>query len=159
MKRKTLLIVSAVLIALVGGLAVQGMAFSGPGNGPHWKTHGPKGLQANRLELMALVLDLNQAQKAQVKNILTAERTAMKPWFKQMWESRRALRQATANGAFDEAKVRALASKVAQAGTELMVSKARVRNQIYALLTPQQKALAEKLEPLLEHPMGHHRHL
>ncbi len=158
MNRKKLLIVSAVLLAMLGGLAAQGMAFSGPGGGPHWKGHGPRAMQGNRLQIMAIVLDLSQAQQAKVKEIAAAERTAMKPWTKQLWENRRDLRSATANGAFDEAQVRKLATKIAQARTELIVSRHRMRSKIFAVLTPKQKALAEKLEPLLKHRRGHRRY-
>jgi Spy/CpxP family protein refolding chaperone len=81
----------------------------------------------------------------------------MRPWQKQLFESRRELRSATFKGRFDEAKVRSLASKMSQARTELIVSRDRVRSKIYALLTPKQKVLADKLQRLFHHRRNFHR--
>lgn len=46
---------------------------------------------------------------------------------------------------FDGAAVRALATRQNAARVELIVSRARVKSQIYALLTPEQRELAQKI--------------
>ena len=48
---------------------------------------------------------------------------------------------------FDEAAIRSFAAKQAQAEVDLTVSKARLRSQVNALLTPEQRVLAEKFPP------------
>ncbi len=105
-------------------------------------------------EAVADVLDLTQNQRTEIKGIVKNERQEMRPLLKQLRESRRDLKAAVFNGTFDEAKVRAIAAKQAQARTELVVSRARMANHIFALLTPAQQTLAKKLLPLLEPRKG-----
>jgi protein CpxP len=99
---------------------------------------------------MAEVLGLNDAQKEQISAVLKSGWEKNAPLRRQMAESRKQLIKATKTTAFDEAAVRAIATNIAQIKTEMIVSRARVQNQIYALLTPEQRDLAEKLHPLME---------
>ena len=64
--------------------------------------------------------------------------------------------QLETSGTFDEAKVRALAAQHTQTMTDLIVEKARVHNQIFQLLTPEQKAKATKLMQHHEQHMMNH---
>lgn len=117
-----------------------------------------KGLhRGQKLEMMADILGLSEEQKAEVESIMNAEREKTRPLRQQLRKERRKLREATAQGAFDENQVRALAASQAEARTELVVSRARVKSKIYAILTTEQQTLAEKLHPLLEGKRGHHR--
>jgi|GEM_PF-1040804 len=117
-----------------------------------------KGRQrGHRLEMMAVLLDLTDEQRTQIKEIVAAEREATKPLVRQLRESHRELRAATQGGVFDEAAVRSLAAGQAGTFTELIVAKARVKSKIFAVLTPEQKVKAEKIRPLWEGRSGHHR--
>ena len=95
---------------------------------------------------LAKELNLTDAQKTQVKTIMQAQRASMRPLMLQMAQNRQAMLTATASGAFDQAKVQALATQQAQIVSHLAVQKASVRSQIYnTVLTSEQKATADQL--------------
>lgn len=89
-------------------------------------------------------LDLTEDQKAKVKEILTASRTSLQPTFEALKANREKMETLTANGAFDEAKVTALANEQASLSAKLVVEKERAKSQVFAILTDEQKTkLAE----------------
>lgn len=95
---------------------------------------------------MAKELNLTDAQKAQIKTMMQAQRTTLRPLMQQMAQNRLAVLNATANGAFDQAKMQTLANQRAQIAAQLEVQKASMRSQIYnQVLTADQKAKAEQL--------------
>jgi Spy/CpxP family protein refolding chaperone len=70
----------------------------------------------------------------------------MRPLFQQMAQNRLAMLNATASGAFDQAKVQAIANQQAQIMAQLAVQRASLRTQIYnQVLTADQKAKADQL--------------
>lgn len=91
-------------------------------------------------------LDLTDAQQAQMKDILTKEKPTVQPLIQQLAQGHQQMSQLEQAGTFDETKVRALASQQTQTMTELMVQKARIKSELVALLTPEQKAKLAKLE-------------
>lgn len=171
MNRK-LILPLVLVVALTGGLAAgRAMALPTAGDAPvghaveHLQRHSDHPMQrrgdhhlqrrGERLALMASILDLTPAQKTQIRQIVKAERKTMRPWLEQIRHSRQQLRRATANGAFNEPRVRKLAASEEQARTELLVSRERVKSRIYALLTPAQQQLAKKLRRLMIEERGH----
>jgi len=110
-----------------------------------------------RLELMAEVLDLSEAQQKQIQEIIEQERAEMDGNRGKMRESREQMRALLENDTFDEAAVRSLAESEAKLKVDAFVMRAKVKNQIFQLLTSEQQDLAEKLEPLLHKPGKHHR--
>lgn len=108
-----------------------------------------------RIDRMAKKLNLTEAQKEQVVAILASEREKSEPLRQQLAENRKNLRNAIEAQPFDEAAVRTLAAKQNDTRVELVVSRARARSQIYALLSPEQRESARKLGPMGE---GWHRH-
>jgi len=84
-------------------------------------------------------LDLTDAQQAQVKAIVAKEKPAIQPLMLQMAQGHAQLRDLVINGAFDEAKVRELASRQSQTMTELTVQHARIASELVQVLTPEQK--------------------
>ena len=95
---------------------------------------------------MAKELNLTDAQKAQIKTMRQAQRTTLRPLMQQMAQNRLAMLNATANGAFDQAKVQALANQQAQIFAQLEVQKASFRSQVYnQVLTADQKAKADQM--------------
>ena len=98
------------------------------------------------MERMARELNLTDAQKAQIKSMRQAQKTTVRPLMQQMAQNRLAMLNATAGGAFDQAKVQALANQKAQIEAQLAVQKASFRSQIYnQVLTADQKAKADEL--------------
>ncbi len=95
---------------------------------------------------LAKALNLTDAQKAQIKAIMQAQRASTRPLMLQMAQNRQAMLTATASGAFDQAKVQALATQQAQIMSQLEVQRASVHSQIYnTVLTAEQKATADQL--------------
>lgn len=138
MKKKTKLLTAALVLIFVMSVAA---AWAGAaGQGP-W---GHGGFEHRMLGMMTDYLELTDAQQAQVKQIFASEKPTMMPLVQQLHQTRQQLRQLEQSSTFDEAKVRALASQQAQTMTELTVEKAKVANQIFNLLTPDQKAKAQK---------------
>jgi protein CpxP len=95
---------------------------------------------------VAKELNLTDAQKAQIKTMRQAQRATLRPLMQQMAQNRLATLNATANGAFDQAKMQTLANQRAQIMAQLEVQKASLHSQIYnQVLTADQKAKAEQL--------------
>jgi Spy/CpxP family protein refolding chaperone len=133
---KKSIILAAILMALAAGLAAtasaqhRGMGF-GRNNG--WM-----------LKHMAKQLNLTDAQQTQIKGIMADEKTKIKPMMQQLRQNQQA-EDANVNGSFDENQARTFANKQAQLMTDLIVEKERMRSQVYAVLTPEQRQKALQL--------------
>ena len=128
-------IIPAILLALAAGVATSALA-QRPGKG-----FGHHGWMLKR---MAKQLNLTDAQQTQIKGIMSAEREKMKPMMQQMRQNQQA-QEANINGTFDENQARAFAGKQAQIMTDLMVEKQRMRSEVFAVLTPEQRQKAQQL--------------
>lgn len=121
----------------------------------------PEMVRGRHFARLAEVLELTPEQQEQIKSIRAAEEEKVAPLREQLREGRKQLRTAIESQPFNEAAVRTLAKSQAAIRTELIVSRARVQSQIHALLTPEQRTLAEKLRPLMKQRRGprgqHHR--
>ena len=133
---KKSIILAAILMALAAGLATtafaqhRGMGF-GRNNG--WM-----------LKHMIKQLNLTDAQQTQIKGIMADEKTKIKPVMQQLRQNQQA-EDANINGSFDENQARTFANKQAQLMTDLIVEKERMRSQVYAVLTPEQRQKALQL--------------
>ncbi len=77
-------------------------------------------------------LDLTSAQQDQVKAIMEKEKPAIQSAMQQMGQFHSQMRALEEASTFDEAKVRALAAQQSQAMTEMIVQKARIKNELLA---------------------------
>jgi len=96
------------------------------------------------LKHMTRQLNLTEAQQTQIKGIMADEKTKIKPMMQQLRQNQQA-EDASINGSFDENQARAFANKQAQLMTDLIVEKERMRSQVYAVLTPEQRQKAQQL--------------
>ena len=124
---------------------IRGQLVAVPEGGPSGGRMG-KG-SGRHFARLAKALDLTDAQKEQVKTILETEREKVAPFRQKLGETREKIRRAVEAEPFDEAAVRSLASSQNETRTELMVSRARVKSQIFALLSPEQRERAKKFHP------------
>ena len=109
---------------------------------PVWAGHHHGGHMA----YMAKALNLTDAQKEQIKSITQANRATSRPLMQQMAQNRLAMLTATSGGAFDQAKVTALANQKAQLVAQMTVQKESIQHQIYTqVLTPEQRATADQM--------------
>jgi Spy/CpxP family protein refolding chaperone len=83
-------------------------------------------------------LDLSDAQRAQIKQIIEKEKPTLEPLFKQEMDSHKQMMQLVQSG-FDEAKAQAIATQGAQIHAQLEVQHARVASEAYQVLTAEQK--------------------
>lgn len=142
MKTKFWSVAVALLALVLCGTAVISSAQQSDESGAQaWAGH-----RHNRMERIAQELNLTDAQKAQIKTIMQAQRTSMRPLMQQLTQNRIDTMNATAGGAFDQAKVQQLATQRSQLMAQLEVQKAQVHSQIYnQVLTSDQKAKADQL--------------
>jgi protein CpxP len=141
MKTKLMVVVSVMALVLCGAAVIA--YAQGPEAGPH---HGWDGPGHGGMGFMARELNLTDAQKAQVKTIMQANHANMKPIMQQMEQNRAAMLAATANGAYDAAKIQALANQQAQLQAAMTVQHEALQHQIYTqVLTSEQQAKAEQL--------------
>jgi len=144
----TLILITLLATTLYVAAAPPGGPCGGPGSGPcGCATDNETSNDGPYLQRMTKVLDLTEAQQASIKKIHAAERETTAALRAKKRENREALRRAEVAQPFDESTVRALAEQRGNLETELTVAKARVHNQIEAILTPEQRELAAKLRP------------
>ena len=133
---KKSIILAAILMALAAGLAATASV-----------QHRSMGFGRNNgwmLKHMTRQLNLTEAQQTQIKGIMASEKTKIKPMMQQLRQNLQA-EDANMNGSFDENQARAFANKQAQLMTDLIVEKERMRSQVYAVLTPEQRQKALQL--------------
>jgi protein CpxP len=145
----------AFAVALAAGLTLTAAGFArqeghrGPG-GPG----GPGGPHGSIAEHLARELNLTDAQKAQAKQIEDSLRESTKPLHEQLFKLGGGPLDGFKDG-FDEAAVRSAAQARAAIQVELEVAHTRAMSQIYAILTPEQKAkLAELRQQFEQHRPG-----
>jgi protein CpxP len=81
-------------------------------------------------------LGITSTQREQVKAILQTEKPTIQS-LRQQAEAERT--EMDASGSFNEDQVRAIASKYAQTNTDILVERVRVRSEVLAVLTPEQR--------------------
>lgn len=140
MNKKFFLGVSAIILVVAAGMAGTVLA-QGPGRnfGPGFGHHG-----GWMLRHMTKELNLTADQQTQIKGILQTEKGKMQPMMQQLRQNQKA-QDAAMNGTFDENQARAFANKQTQIMSDLIVEKQRVKSQIYAVLTPEQRQKAQQL--------------
>jgi protein CpxP len=141
MKSKFWMVAVAMLALILGGVAIVSYAQeSATSSQKVWRGHH------SRMGHMMRELNLTDAQKAQVKEIFQANKATGLPLIQQMAANKKAMLEATANGAYDQAKIQQLATQQAQLMSQLVVQKQAIRHQIYTqVLTSDQRAKAEQL--------------
>jgi len=151
---KTRILVGAFIAALVSNGAMIATAVAGPGHGG-WGDREEVGerfeQRAERhLERMADVLDLSESQQEQIRALHEKARTENAPLREQLAASRERVRALCEAETVDAQAIRAEVLSQVDAKTALIVSRAEVHSTTLKLLTPEQRALAEKLKPQRE---------
>ena len=148
--------VAALAVALGVGLFAQGPG--GPGRrgpgpgGPGWRgpggpggPGGPMGMMGGPL-LPLPMLNLSDTQLDQVKDVMARHRPEMEAASKKMQAARQAQQKAVTATPFDEGAIRAAADATGAAASDAAVLRARVRSEIWTLLTPEQQTKATAVE-------------
>ncbi len=144
--KKRMVIAAALVAALAGGYAVAGAqaARGGPGMrgapGPGLQG-GPRGdlrgAPAGDLGLRGI--ELTDAQREQVRSIMESHREEFADVRSKLGAAHRAFAETARASAVDEAAIRTQSTAVANAMADEAILRARVRNQVHALLTAEQQ--------------------
>ena len=152
---KKRIIGGAVALAAALMMTVAAFAQHGPGDGHHGRGHrggpGRHGGPGNAVGHLSRVLDLTDAQKAQIKQLEDGFKESTKSLHEQLAKAGPGGPfEALNGGAFDEAAVRAAAQQRANLHVELEVAHARFFSQVYAVLTAEQKARLAELHKQMQ---------
>lgn len=144
MMNKLAITIGLVLLVVAGGICAVA------------QTQKPETPNVDQLLApLANEIDLTEPQQLRIRTILSTERPTLEPLIKQLIQAQQQMHEATANGKFDEAQVRAIAADQAQTMTELIVLKERLRARIYnEVLTPEQRIQAARMPQRIERPVA-----
>ncbi len=95
-----------------------------------------KGKPGMHHDMMFKDLNLTDAQKTQIRDIMKSQRDQMK---RPSVEERRAMHDIIASDSFDKAKAQAQVDKMAAQNKARMLAHMETQNKIYNILTPEQK--------------------
>jgi len=107
--------------------------------------HHEFGFGEHRMGFFADYLNLSDAQQTQMKAVMVKEHATLKPLMQQLHQTHQQLRQYE-QGAYDEARVRAVAAQESQTLTELTVQKTRIHSELFQMLTPDQQTKMKEFE-------------
>ena len=137
MKKNKLMTMTAVAVALT-----TTMAFAGPHEGGRGGKHGRHGGELGAR--FAEKLNLTDAQKEQIRAFTQSFRQDNQAFFEAHRDTMKQLREAKQAG--DQARVDALKPTLQSQRTELKQRREALKQQILAILTPEQRAQYEALK-------------
>lgn len=114
-----------------------------------------KQFREKKMAERAALLGLTETQQSRIKVITAAARQANAPLLQKLAADRKQIKTLASAVPFDESAVRSLIASDESVRTDLAVSRIKVRNQIQAVLTPEQQAKAKGLRQLA--PDRHHK--
>ena len=129
------------------GAGMMGQGMMGPG-GP-----GMRGGPGGMFGLPMRELDLTDAQREQVRTIMESHRDQQKAIGDRMQAARKALHDAIAAETIDEGAIRAAAADIGTIEADAAVLQAKIRGEVFALLTPEQVKKAKELRSEMENRM------
>jgi Spy/CpxP family protein refolding chaperone len=147
------LLIAAMAVLLGSAIAKSQTAADAPPP-PPMHGHG-YGMEGHQVGFFAKALNLTDDQKAQMKAIMQKEHPAMKPLMQQQHQIDLQLRQYV-EGTFDPVKVQALAAQKAQLQVQVTVAETRIHNELYQLLTTDQRTQLKEIEERHEARMQKH---
>ena len=132
------------------GFGPMGRGMMGPGGpGMRGGPGGPFGMAGLPLR----ELELTDTQREQVKAVMESHRDEQKAIGDRMQAARKALHEAIAADTFDETAVRAKAAEIGAVEADAAVLQARIKSEIFAILTPEQVKKAKDLRSQMENRM------
>ena len=131
----------AALAVVLGSAIARSQTTDAPPSSP---THSHRfGMRAHRVGFFAKQLNLTDEQKTKMKALFEESHTSMKPLMQQSRQIEQQIHQ-YAEGSYDEAKVRTLATQKAQVEVDLKVAQTRVHNQTVPVADPGAASQAER---------------
>lgn len=143
--KKVMFGIAAAVLVIAGSLFVfaqKGMHKDGPGFGGRGHFGGAA--------MFLRGLDLTDEQKAKVKEIMDASKANVEPLMKQLHDNHAKIAGLGTDGKFDQAQIEAIAADQGSTTAKLIVEKEKVKAQIFAILTDEQKAKAAEMRTKFE---------
>jgi protein CpxP len=143
---KTLAVALVIIMVFAGSALAWGGGNHGKGGGKmaHSEFHG-KGFGGGFMGFRILMsLDLTDAQKSSVANVIVKYRDEMKANKEKLVEAREKLTEAILAEEFNETAIRQAAQELAPLKEEMAVLRAKIASEIRPILTPDQIALFEE---------------
>jgi periplasmic protein CpxP/Spy len=129
---------SVLVAAGVGVLAVSGL-FAGRIFAHQMGDHFGGGMAPRMFRHIARELDLSDSQQAQIRAILKTHADEIETQVKAGMDARRALHQAVMTQPMDETAIRNLARQIGNVHGDGAVLFARIRTEVFPILTPDQQ--------------------
>ncbi len=136
---------AAFLAVLLGSVVAKSQTAQDAAPTPPMHGHGMGMGMEGHLHFMAAKLNLTDDQKTQMKALMQKEHPTMTPLHQQEHQIDMQLREFV-EGTFDQAKVAALAAQKAQIQAAITVQQTRIHNELYQLLTADQKTQLKQME-------------
>lgn len=137
---RRILVAAGLAAILAGGSAAALAQPDQGGRGPH---RGPRGgMIGGPADLGLRGLDLTDAQRDQVRAIMESHKAAFGEARTKLRDAHRAMHQAIVAQPVDEAAIRAKSAEVGAAMADDAILRAKVRAEVFALLTPEQQQKA-----------------
>lgn len=147
---RTMMAVTAGAALLATGLATTAFA-QGPGRRGGF---GPgAGFGGARGGFPLGQLELTETQRQQVRDVMQRHRDEMQQAAQRLRDARDAQRKAIETFPVNEGLIRSTSQTLANAQTDMALVQARVRSEIWTLLTPDQQARAKELQAQRESRM------
>jgi protein CpxP len=134
-RSKFLMTGAATLLTV--GMAASALAQPGPGRRGESRRGGFPGLAA---------LDLTDAQRQQVRDVMQRHREEMQEGGRRLRAAYDAQRNAIETVPVNEGLVRSTSQELAAAQTDMAILQARIHSEVFSLLTPEQQAKAKELK-------------
>jgi Spy/CpxP family protein refolding chaperone len=147
--KKVIFAVIAAAVLITGSIFV--IAQKAGKGGEFGRGHGPEVGVALR------GLDLNDEQKAKVKEIMEASRANVEPLMQQMRDNHTKIAALGTDGKFDQAGVETLANEQGSITARMIVEKEKVKAQVFTILTDEQKAKAAAMRAKFEERVKAHK--
>lgn len=146
---------AATLAVLLTGALAAGTATAHAQGGPRGGTSGRGGHDMGLLREIGIGrLDLTDAQREQARTIVQGQRDELTQIRERLRTAHKALNDAVAAPQFDEATVRARSADLAAAQADAAVLRAKVRSEVWAILTPEQQQKATELRAKMAERSG-----
>ncbi|HAK55863.1 MAG TPA: hypothetical protein DCP38_10340 [Acidobacteria bacterium] len=134
-----------------GSAVMRGQRFDGRSRGSMDRGRGSAVMRGLR------DLDLSEAQRTEIREIVSGQRDAQAALRERSEPIREALRLAAEATPVDEAAIRRQSAELAEVQADAMILQANVRSDVLAVLTPEQQAEAAELRGERERRMGERR--
>jgi protein CpxP len=142
--KKTTIAILAIAVLVLGGVFI----FAQKGNRDRFggRGFGGRGFGGGGFMRMAEKLNLSDEQKTQVKTIMEDSQTRIKPLMEAMRENHKQAQNLGTDGVFNEEQVNQIAGSQSETMKQLFIEKEKTKAQIFAVLTPEQRAEAAKMK-------------